>query len=207
MTDTIFLPQFSIEEDGGILFFKIKNNGIVAKEMVLGDSEYIDKLTIAMIIALLNNQNAKINHLKHKLQRERESRSKSLEKWDKEVNKTIEDLKEKVSIIESNPYSKHFKNRYKWKKTNGGRIYDRIKGIDFVGNKQTMDLMNELWKFAKYQQQDADDLKKHYKWLKRKSDYLDMLCYSYKDYYGEDIEDSQWFGFNTEEKNSWFDSE
>lgn len=89
--------------------------------------------------------------------------------------------------------------RFIWdSKTKHGQIYDKITKKNLHGSRETMHELNKLWKqvqrFEKYNQ----ELLKENIRLKKKEEYCDNLCKSFGDYYGMNIENAEWFGFNGE---------
>ena len=88
--------------------------------------------------------------------------------------------------------------RYIWdSKTKHGQIHDRITNKNLHGSQETMHELNKIWeqlqRFEKYNQ----ELIKENIRLEEKAEYCDNLCHSYKEYYARDIENAEWFGFNS----------
>ena len=60
---------------------------------------------------------------------------------------------------------------------------------DALSSEEIVDLLNE-------QEERIRELEKENERLKEKEEYCDNICKSFGDYYGMNIENAEWFGFN-----------
>ena len=87
--------------------------------------------------------------------------------------------------------------RFIWdSKTRHGQIYDTLNKKHLHGSRETMHQLNNLWgmvvRFERENQRLIDENIR----LKEKEEYCDNICKSFGDYYGMNIENAEWFGFN-----------
>jgi len=87
--------------------------------------------------------------------------------------------------------------RFIWdSKTRPGQIYDTLNKKHLHGSRETMHQLNNLWGMVIGFERENQRLNDEYIRLKEKEEYCDNICKSFGDYYGMNIENAEWFGFN-----------
>ena len=88
------------------------------------------------------------------------------------------------------------KKRFIWKiQDNRGFIYDRLTKNEWKKNKRLVDLLNNIWEQTKRFEKENQRLNEENQRLREKEDEFDMVLKSYRDYYGMDIRNAEWYGF------------
>lgn len=88
------------------------------------------------------------------------------------------------------------KKRFVWdSSTRHGQIYDKITKKNLHGSRETLKELNKIWDMVgRFEKHNQELIQENIR-LSEKSDYCDNLCESYKQFYGEDIEKADWFGY------------
>lgn len=86
--------------------------------------------------------------------------------------------------------------RYIWdSKTLHGQIYDKLTKKNLHGSRVTMQELNKIWEQTKRFEKHNRELIDENIRLTEKGVYCDNLCKSFRDYYGKDIENAEWYGY------------
>lgn len=86
--------------------------------------------------------------------------------------------------------------RYIWDSTTiHGQIHDKLTKKNLHGSRETMHELNRIWEQTKRFEKHNHELTDENIRLTEKEEYCDNLCKSFKDYYGKDIENAEWYGY------------
>jgi predicted transcriptional regulator len=86
--------------------------------------------------------------------------------------------------------------RFSWREhKDGSHIEDNLTKKRVSQKRKLVNFLNELWDTALEYEKENQTLKEELERLQRNKDELDMICKSYKDYYGEDISKAEWYGY------------
>lgn len=87
-------------------------------------------------------------------------------------------------------------SRFVWHKTgNMGVIKDKITKKEYTKGKQLLILLNNIWEETKRFEKENQRLNEENQRLNKNKKELNMIVKSYKDYYGKDIQNAEWYGY------------
>lgn len=89
------------------------------------------------------------------------------------------------------------KKRYVWiEDKQGNHIEDKLTKKRISQKKKKMvNFLNDIWEEKEKYRKENEYLKEEVERLERNKKELDMICKSYKDYYGEDVNKACWYGY------------
>ena len=92
--------------------------------------------------------------------------------------------------------------RFIWdSKTRHGQIYDKLTKKNLHGSRETMHELNRIWEQVRRFEKENQRLNEENIRLNNKSEFCDKLCESFKNYYGMEITNADWFGFTGDDVN------
>lgn len=86
--------------------------------------------------------------------------------------------------------------RFVWHKNKKmGVIKDNMTKKEYVKGRELLMLLNNIWEETKIIKEENQQLKEENQRLKRNKNELNMIIESYRDYFGKNISDAEWYGY------------